>query len=97
MVFITKSNKIDEQEITSLYRLEGPALDDCISKIPISLVEPKRFLTARKIRKVYKLFEAKPGGAPCNVLAMLQKLGHQTAFIGKVGQEIGRASCRERV
>ena len=27
MVFITKSNKIDEQEITSLYRLEGPALE----------------------------------------------------------------------
>ena len=31
------------------------------------------------------IFEANPGGAPCNVLAMLQKLGHQTAFIGKVG------------
>ena len=26
---------------------------DCISKIPISLVEPKRFLTALKIRKVW--------------------------------------------
>lgn len=33
------------------------------------------------------LFEANPGGAPCNVLAMLQKLGHQTAFIGKVGND----------
>lgn len=33
-----------------------------------------------------KLFEANPGGAPCNVLAMLQKLGHQTAFIGKWGR-----------
>ena len=30
------------------------------------------------------LFEANPGGAPCNVLAMLAKLGHKTAFIGKV-------------
>lgn len=29
------------------------------------------------------LFEANPGGAPCNVLAMLTKLGHKTAFIGK--------------
>ena len=28
------------------------------------------------------LFEANPGGAPCNVLAMLAKLGHNTAFIG---------------
>ena len=31
------------------------------------------------------LFEANPGGAPCNVLAMLAKLGYQPAFIGKVG------------
>lgn len=33
------------------------------------------------------LFEANPGGAPCNVLAMLSKLGHKTAFIGKVGED----------
>ena len=33
------------------------------------------------------LFEANPGGAPCNVLAMLAKLGHRTAFIGKVGND----------
>lgn len=33
------------------------------------------------------LFEANPGGAPCNVLAMLQKLGRKTAFIGKVGAD----------
>ena len=33
------------------------------------------------------LFEANPGGAPCNVLAMLQKLGYQAAFIGKVGRD----------
>ena len=33
------------------------------------------------------LFEANPGGAPCNVLAMLAKLGHNTAFIGKVGND----------
>ena len=34
------------------------------------------------------MFEANPGGAPCNVLAMLNKLGHPTAFIGKVGRDI---------
>ncbi|MDE7324359.1 MAG: carbohydrate kinase [Lachnospiraceae bacterium] len=33
------------------------------------------------------LFEANPGGAPCNVLAMLAKLGHKTSFIGKVGKD----------
>ena len=33
------------------------------------------------------LLEANPGGAPCNVLAMLQKLGKRTAFIGKVGKD----------
>ena len=32
-------------------------------------------------------YEANPGGAPCNVLAMLAKLGKQTAFIGKVGDD----------
>lgn len=33
------------------------------------------------------LMEANPGGAPCNVLAMLAKLGRKTAFIGKVGND----------
>ena len=33
------------------------------------------------------MFEACPGGAPCNVLAMLNKLGRKTAFIGKVGED----------
>lgn len=32
-------------------------------------------------------FEACPGGAPCNVLAMLGKLGRKTAFLGKVGED----------
>ena len=34
------------------------------------------------------VLEANPGGAPCNVLAMLSKLGHRTAFIGKVGADM---------
>ena len=34
------------------------------------------------------LLEANPGGAPCNVLAMLKKLGHRVGFIGKVGDDI---------
>lgn len=33
------------------------------------------------------LLEENPGGAPCNVLAMLSKLGRKTAFIGKVGSD----------
>ena len=33
------------------------------------------------------LFEANPGGAPANVLAMLRKLGKRCAFIGKVGRD----------
>ena len=41
-----------------------------------------------------KIFEANPGGAPCNVLALLQKLGKKTAFIGKVGNDqFGRILC----
>ena len=34
------------------------------------------------------VYEANPGGAPCNVLSMLTKLGRKTAFIGKVGHDI---------
>ena len=33
-------------------------------------------------------FEACPGGAPCNVLSLLAKAGHNTAFIGKVGDDM---------
>lgn len=34
------------------------------------------------------VLEANPGGAPCNVLAMLKKLGHQVGFVGKVGRDM---------
>ncbi len=33
------------------------------------------------------LLEVNPGGAPCNVLSLLQNLGHRTAFLGKVGRD----------
>ena len=35
-----------------------------------------------------KLFERNPGGAPANVLVALQRLGHETAFVGKVGDDM---------
>lgn len=41
------------------------------------------------------LFEANPGGAPCNVLAMLSKWGKKTAFIGKVGKDKFGEQLRE--
>ena len=34
------------------------------------------------------VFEACPGGAPCNVLAMLRKLDRSCAFVGKVGNDM---------
>lgn len=43
------------------------------------------------------LLEANPGGAPCNVLAMLQKLGKSTAFVGKVGDDMFGRRLREAV
>lgn len=43
------------------------------------------------------LFEANPGGAPCNVLAMLAKLGHKTAFIGKVGDDYFGKQLRDAI
>ncbi len=36
----------------------------------------------------HSVFEANPGGAPCNVLSMLQNLGRKTAFVGKVGNDM---------
>jgi fructokinase len=43
------------------------------------------------------LLEANPGGAPCNVLAMLAKLGRKTAFIGKVGRDLWGERLRQAV
>lgn len=43
------------------------------------------------------MFEANPGGAPCNVLAILQKLGKKTAFIGKVGDDQFGRLLRETI
>ena len=36
------------------------------------------------------MYEANPGGAPCNVLAMLQKLGHKTAMFLITGIRVRR-------
>ena len=41
------------------------------------------------------LFEANPGGAPCNVLAMLGKLGRRCAFLGKVGDDMFGRQLRD--
>lgn len=43
------------------------------------------------------LMEANPGGAPCNVLAMLSKLGHRTSFVGKVGADMFGEMLRQAV
>jgi len=43
------------------------------------------------------LFEANPGGAPCNVLSLLSKLGHKTAFIGKVGDDFFGKQLKEAI
>lgn len=46
------------------------------------------FMGEGKSHQGNPLFEANPGGAPLNVLAMLRKLGHLVAFIGKVGEDM---------
>lgn len=43
------------------------------------------------------VFEANPGGAPCNVLSMLSKLGHKTVFIGKVGDDFFGEQLRSAI
>ncbi len=43
------------------------------------------------------LMEANPGGAPCNMLSMIQKLGGTTAFVGKVGKDMFGRQLRQAV
>lgn len=43
------------------------------------------------------MFETCPGGAPCNVLALLNKMGKKTAFIGKVGKDQFGALLRDTI
>lgn len=43
------------------------------------------------------MFEANPGGAPCNVLALLGKMGKSCAFIGKVGNDMFGKQLKDTV
>ena len=43
------------------------------------------------------IFEANPGGAPCNVLAMLNNLGKKTSFLGVVGKDQFGALLRDTI
>ena len=43
------------------------------------------------------LFEACPGGAPCNVLAMLRKMDKTCAFVGKVGNDMFGRLLKETI
>lgn len=43
------------------------------------------------------LLEANPGGAPCNVLSMLTRLGKKTAFIGKVGNDFWGRQLKQTI
>lgn len=41
------------------------------------------------------MYEANPGGAPCNVLSMLRGMEHEVSFIGKVGDDIFGRQLRD--
>lgn len=43
------------------------------------------------------VYESNPGGAPCNVLAMLSNLQKRTAFIGKVGDDFWGHALQQRI
>ncbi len=45
------------------------------------------FIQNDESRQGNPIFEANPGGAPYNVLAMLAGLGHRVSFVGKVGKD----------
>ncbi|MFV0343362.1 MAG: carbohydrate kinase family protein [Anaerocolumna sp.] len=48
-------------------------------------------------RQGNSIFEACPGGAPCNVLAMLRKTGKSCAFVGKVGDDMFGKMLRDTI
>ena len=43
------------------------------------------------------VYESNPGGAPCNVLAMLSNLQKRTAFLGKVGDDFLGHALQQRI
>ncbi|MDO4782456.1 MAG: carbohydrate kinase [Capnocytophaga felis] len=43
------------------------------------------------------VYESNPGGAPCNVLAMLSNLKKRTAFIGKIGDDFLGDALKQRL
>ena len=43
------------------------------------------------------VYESNPGGAPCNVLAMLSNLQKRTAFIGKIGDDFLGDALQQRI
>lgn len=43
------------------------------------------------------VYESNPGGAPCNVLAMLSNLQKRTTFIGKVGDDFLGHALQQRI
>lgn len=53
------------------------------------------FLPRGKSDQGSNLYEANPGGAPCNVLAAMARLSKKTAFIGKVGTDTFGIFLRE--
>lgn len=55
------------------------------------------FINNGKSEQGNSIFEASPGGAPCNVLSMLSKLGRKCAFIGKVGDDIFGRNLRHEL
>ena len=42
------------------------------------------------------IYECNPGGAPCNLLAMMQKAGKKVGFIGKVGDDMFGRMLKKR-
>lgn len=51
----------------------------------------------KEVKSDSMMFEANPGGAPCNVLAMLARTGHATAFIGCVGNDVYGRFLRDKL
>lgn len=61
----------------------------------VSIGEMLIDFTPYKTEEGLSLYQPNPGGAPANVASVVAKLGLNSAFVGKVGNDVFGLSCKE--
>lgn len=95
------------------YRLNRKSYNRIVNVIKYRILKKKRHLREYDVVALGELlvdfnmlhsndfdsavYESNPGGAPCNVLAMLSNMGKKTAFIGKIGNDFLGNALERRI